>query len=200
MLTSISPLGERARGHRWQTTVAWFITGAVVGGLIQGFAAGAIGLGVGVRSLHPLTAAVVVGVVAAVGVSADLKLGGLILPSPHRQVNERWLDRYRPWLYASGFGLQLGLGAATQVYLAATYLVLVAALFSGSLAVGALIGGIFGLARGMSILVVAHVTSFEDLANVSRRLAARAVPARRLAVLSEGVLAMALVVLLAVTL
>ncbi|MYB02960.1 MAG: hypothetical protein F4Y13_01830, partial [Acidimicrobiaceae bacterium] len=43
MLTSISPLGERARGNRWWLTVGWLSLGAVVGGAVVGVALGAAG-------------------------------------------------------------------------------------------------------------------------------------------------------------
>ena len=39
-----------------------------------------------------------------------LHLGGFILPVHHRQVNERWLDQFRPWVYGAGFGWQIGDG------------------------------------------------------------------------------------------
>ena len=43
MLTSISPLGERARGNRWWQTVWWLVLGAVLGGAALGAALGALG-------------------------------------------------------------------------------------------------------------------------------------------------------------
>ena len=42
-------------------------------------------------------------------------------PGPRRQVNERWLDEYRGWVYGLGFGAQLGLGVTTVITSAATY-------------------------------------------------------------------------------
>ena len=35
MLTSINPLGERARNTRWGRTVSWYILGSTAGGLVQ---------------------------------------------------------------------------------------------------------------------------------------------------------------------
>jgi len=33
MLATITPLAERARGHRYGVTVTWFVLGSVLGGL-----------------------------------------------------------------------------------------------------------------------------------------------------------------------
>ena len=60
----------------------------------------------------------------------------LRVPGPRRQVNERWLDEYRGWVYGLGFGAQLGLGVTTIVTSAATYVALFAALLSGTPAAG----------------------------------------------------------------
>ena len=32
MLSTITPMGERGRGHRYRATAAWFVVGAVLGG------------------------------------------------------------------------------------------------------------------------------------------------------------------------
>ena len=48
------------------------------------------------------------------------------MPGPRRQVNERWLDEYRGWVYGLGFGAQLGLGVSTVVSSAATYVAIIA--------------------------------------------------------------------------
>ena len=56
MLTSISPLGERGRGHRWGVTVGWLAVGHAVGGAVLGglMAAGAAALDT--LSAHTLSA------------------------------------------------------------------------------------------------------------------------------------------------
>ena len=56
---------------------------------------------------------------------------GFHLPIHHRQVNERWLDQYRPWVYGAGFGWQIGTGLATYIKTAALYLLIVLATLSG---------------------------------------------------------------------
>ena len=53
------------------------------------------------------------------------------VPGPRRQVDERWLDEYRGWVYGAGYGAQLGLGVTTVVSSAATYVALLAAFLTG---------------------------------------------------------------------
>ena len=111
MLTSISPLGERARGNRWSVTVLWLGLGAVAGGAAVGAALGALGqISVG-------------GMWAAMSGSCcwpwpaparrpgTCRVGG----SPAvASVNEDWLVAYRSWVYGAGFGVQLGAGSGDR--------------------------------------------------------------------------------------
>ena len=73
MLTSISPLGERARGNRWSLTVTWLVAGTLVGGASLGAVLGAAGRAVPVTldESWRLSALALAGVVAAVW---DLKV------------------------------------------------------------------------------------------------------------------------------
>ena len=145
MLASITPLGERGRNNSYWFTAAWHIAGAVGGGAAIGTLAGAIG-----AVLQPSTVVANAGalVVALLALVFDLRVGGLRLPTVKRQVNERWLDEYRGWVYGVGFGVQLGAGVVTIVTTSATYAALVLATLTGSVAGGALIGLVFGLGRG----------------------------------------------------
>ena len=51
----------------------------------------------------------------AITVAAHARIGGFRLPVHYRQVNERWLDQFRPWVYGAGFGWQIGAGLATYI-------------------------------------------------------------------------------------
>src|SRR5437763_11647265 len=161
MLSSINPLGERARGNRWGVTAAAYLIGSVAGGLAIGAALGASGM-----LLGPLPSSARLGAaagVAIVGAGADLARSRLRLPTVHRQVDERWLGRYRGWVYGVGFGAQLGAGVTTIVTSSSVYAALAAAFVSGSLWAGLAVGAVFGGLRGMTALPAGRVHHVEQL-------------------------------------
>jgi hypothetical protein len=168
MLASITPLGERGRNNSYWFTAVWHIAGAVVGGAAIGTLAGAIGA---VRQPSTVVANAGALVVALLALVFDLRVGGLRLPTVRRQVNERWLDEYRGWVYGVGFGAQLGAGVVTIVTTAATYAALLLATLTGSVAGGALIGLVFGLVRGASVLITARTKDANDLRSLHRSMA-----------------------------
>jgi len=167
MLTSITPLGERGRGMRWGVTTGWFAAGATAGGAVIGVLFGALG-----ATLAPLHHAkwtlLATALAAALGWAFERSLFGLRLPSPKRQVDDQWLYRYRGWVYGGGFGFQLGLGFVTVVNTSLVYLTAILCFVTGSPALGACLGGIFGAARGIPLLLVRHVQSWEDLVRVDQ--------------------------------
>ncbi len=174
MLTSISPLGERARHNRWSVTAGAYAAGSVV-------AAGAVGgvLG-GAGSLLPLAGATRAAVVALVAIAALVVDGGLLpLPTVRRQVNEDWLNRYRGWVYGAGFGAQLGVGVATIVTSATVYVALAAEAMVGSAVAGAAVGATFGLVRAAPLLAVRRTASYSQLVDQHRHLVALAPAGRR---------------------
>lgn len=190
MLGSITPLGERGRGGRWGQTVAVFTVASTVGGAVLGGLLGAVGAGAAATVGGPGRGGLVVlGTLILVGLAFDLRMVGPALPSLRRQVNEDWLRRYRPWVYAAGFGLQLGLGVVTIVSISSVYLVFVAGLLSGSAATGSVIGGSFGLLRALPLLATARVRRPPQLAGVDGVLRRWDGPIRRIAVGTEAVLA-----------
>ena len=87
-----------------------------------------------------------------------------------------------------GFGFQLGLGLATIVTTASVYLVYVLAFVSGSAAAGALIGGVFGLARGVLLFGMAPVHGPDELRTAHRRLHAWNTASWRVTLAGEAVL------------
>jgi cytochrome c biogenesis protein CcdA len=161
MLASITPLGERGRRSRWGITVTAFLVGATIAGAAEGAVLGLIGsvvLGdsVGTQArLLVLTAGLVVAALLEVVLPA--------VPGPNRQVNERWLDEFRGWVYGLGFGAQLGLGVTTVVTSAATYVAMFIAFLSADPAWGALVLGVFGALRGVTPLLAARVRGPEQL-------------------------------------
>jgi hypothetical protein len=153
MLASITPLGERGRGRRWGITVSAYVAGSAAGGALVGALAGAIG-SVLLGSASPDARLAVVCASLAIGVAADL---AGVTPGPRRQVDERWLDRYRGWVYGAGFGFQIGTGVMTVVVTAAVYVALAAAVATASPLAGAALGLAGGLLRGSIVLATARV-------------------------------------------
>lgn len=158
MLSSIHPFGERARGQRYWLTVVSYILGAATGGVslgaIMGLFAWAISL-IGMGGVLPAA--------AALTVAALWDLSGVSVPTLRRQVDENWLPRYRGWVYGVGFGAQLGFGLITYVTTSLTYGFVAAAVLSGDPVVAVAAGAIFGVVRGLSVLVTATISTPERL-------------------------------------
>jgi hypothetical protein len=164
MLASITPLGERGRRSTWGVTVTAFALGATAAGAAAGALVGALGTSLTI-GVHARLAAVL----GALAVALALDVLAPAVPGPRRQVNERWLDEYRGWVYGLGYGAQLGLGLTTIVSSAATYAAFAAAFLAGP-AGGAAIVGCFGAIRGLTPVAAAHVRTPGQLMAVHRGL------------------------------
>lgn len=160
MLSTLIPLSERARGRRWGWTASWYVAGALVGGAALGAIGAAAAALVGVADLSPTAVWVIVSLAALAGVGLDL---GLVAPIPHhrRQVDERWLDQFRSWVYGFGFGAQIGAGLATYIMTTGVYLTILLAALTGRPAVAFGIGVLFGATRGAAVLLGARLTTPE---------------------------------------
>lgn len=190
MLTSITPLGERGRQTRWSVTVTAFIAGSTAAGAGLGAVAGGLGSLLPGRPSAAFGALLALSLAALAGAAADLGIAGLRLPSVARQVNEDWLHVYRGWVYGVGFGAQLGAGLLTVASASAVYLTFLAALLAASPALGALVGGLFGLARGASLLATARVDTSQRLLALARRLDGWRRPGVRAAAAAQAGLAL----------
>jgi MFS family permease len=171
MLSSITPVAEQGRGHRFGSTARWFVAGAVVGGAMLGGVMAA--LAEAVRWLA-LPGAAVVGValvVAAATALSDSGVAGRRLPFHRRQVNERWLDQYRSWVYGAGFGWQIGSGLATYIVTAGVYLMIVLGALSGDPWAALGLGTLFGLVRGLAVFASRNVHDPISLRSLHLRLA-----------------------------
>jgi len=166
MLASINPLGERARGNRWRSTVTAYTLAAMTAAAVVGGALGGVGRAAGVGGRWPLAA---LGAAAVIAGAADLRSPGSFLTTG-RQVDERWLVRYRGWVYGAGFGAQLGTGVATVITSATVYAWLAATALSGSARAGALVGASFGMGRSVPFVAVAGVRAAPELRVRLRRL------------------------------
>jgi MFS family permease len=175
MISAINPFTERARGHRYWLTAIWFIAGSVVGGALLGGLASAGTLLWSALSWSALGGSVIVaGGVAVfcclVALASDAPALAFRLPNHPRQVNEHWLGRYRRWVYAAGFGAQIGVGFATYIMTAATYLMVALAALSGSPAFALVVGLVFGLVRGSAVLLSLGATHPAALRALHARL------------------------------
>ncbi|HMC38044.1 MAG TPA: hypothetical protein VKI19_00180 [Acidimicrobiales bacterium] len=175
MLSSITPFAERARGHRYTATAAWFVLGATAGGAVLGAAAAGPAAALGHWDRSHQTVAAAMAVTAAL---IDAGWFGPVLPLVRRQVDPRWLDRYRPWVYASGFGWQIGLGVATYLMTAGVLLVVGLAVLSGSPVTAVGIGAVFGLARGSTVFLTAGSSAPAALRRLHGRLDRLELPVR----------------------
>ena len=108
---------------------------------------------------------------ALVAAASDTGVGGRRLPIHRRQVNERWLDHYRSWVYGAGFGWQIGTGLATYITTAAVYLMVVLGALTADPLAALAIGTGFGTVRGLAVLMTRHLTSPSALRAFHRRFA-----------------------------
>lgn len=125
MLSTITPIGELAKGNSYRSTAAWFVLGAAAGGATLGAAMAALAGATRLLGLSTTTLGLLALGATLIAAGSDAGIGGFRLPIHRRQVNERWLDQYRPWVYGGGFGWQIGTGLTTYITTAAVYLVVV---------------------------------------------------------------------------
>ena len=176
MLSTVTPMAESGRGRRWSVTAAWFVAGAVLGGLTLGALMAGLAALVGAFGLSSSAALTVAAVAALLCAASDLDPFGIHIPFHGRQVNERWLDQYRAWVYGGGFGWQIGVGLATYITTAGIYLTIVLAALTGNPVVAVALGTAFGLARGLAIFAGRNITSTDRLLAVHRRFDALRAP------------------------
>jgi MFS family permease len=192
MLTSITPLGERGRGFRWGVTLGFLLLGSILGGAAVGVV---LGLG-GDATIDGASAEWRLYVLAALLAAAfviELGVGGLAMPTIRRQVDERWLNAYRGWVYGFAFGAQLGAGVVTIVSTASVYVTFAACWLAGGALPGLAIGAVFGAARAATLFGARSVRDPRALQELGRRLRRWAPPARRATLAGELALALAAV-------
>jgi hypothetical protein len=185
MLSTITPMGEAARGNRFRTTATWFILGATLGGAVLGLGAALLAVVIGALDVSATAALALAVVLAGTAAAADANLLGFRVPYHRRQVNELWLDDYRPWVYGAGFGFQIGLGVATYIMTSGVLLLGALGGLTGNPVTALLVGTLFGLVRGLGVLPGARLTSPAKLAAVHVRCEARGVQSLHLVILVE---------------
>jgi hypothetical protein len=154
------------------------VAGAVLGGLTLGALMAGLAALVAALGMSTSTALGVATVAALVCAASDLDPFGIHIPFHGRQVNERWLDQYRAWVYGGGFGWQIGCGLATYITTAGMYLTILLASLTGSPLIALAIGAGFGLVRGLAIYTGRSITTTDRLLAVHRRFGALRRPVR----------------------
>jgi len=179
MLSTVTPLAEAGRGHRYRWTASWFFVGALLGGATTGAFAAVLAAGVRAVELSSTATYAIAAGAAVLAAAVDHGGVGPAIPHHRRQVNEDWLGRYRAWVYGAGFGWQIGTGLATYIMTAGVYLVIVLAALTGEplTALGLCVA--FGGFRGSMVLLGAFLTSADRLAAFHQRFEAWREPVRR---------------------
>lgn len=150
MIFVIMPLGKAAR-HIWLWTlqVAVYIVASTIGGALAGLLFAGIGQLLGLSGALPLV------VLAVLAFAYGLReLGVLSLPMPNHswQVPNTWLLRNRLG-GTFAFGLVLGSGLFTFIEYGSFYVLLGWETALANVALGLLLGGLYGLARGLPVLI-----------------------------------------------
>jgi len=162
----LHPLGERSRGNNWAITITSF---TVVSAIAGGSSTGLLGL---LGSISPVESELALLITGLLGLTAGaLDLSPLRPWTPNRQVNENWIERYRGWVYGAAFGAQLGVGFAVFVMSWGYYAMLGAAFLTGSFSTGAMLGAVFGVGRGLLLILSFQVRSPQGLASFHTRMA-----------------------------
>ena len=172
MLSTMTPMAERLRGHRFGVTASWFSIGAMLGGATLGLLSGLGAALIHLAHLSSSVSATLAICVAMVCLLSDCEVGAVQLPPIRRQVNERWVERYRSSVYAGGFGWQLGAGLTTYVMTASNYLLVALGALCGSPRSAVVLCLVFGTTRGLVIFVNVKVTTTELLFAMHRFLEA----------------------------
>ncbi|HJQ95832.1 MAG TPA: hypothetical protein VJ935_09030 [Acidimicrobiia bacterium] len=182
MLSVITPLQEQGRGNRFRATAIWFLLGATAGGAVLGGSMAILAEGWQRLGAGEEAALVITSLGAMLAVVSDGRLFGVQLPGHDRQVNERWLDQYRSWVYGAGFGWQIGVGLATYIMTAGLYLLIVVAAVGASPSGALIIGAVFGIVRGLAVFAAGDVTTLESLNDLHRRFERWRQPVRKLTI------------------
>ena len=173
VLSSITPFGERSRGHNYRVTAGWFVAGAIIGGVTLGAITAGLTSVVSSAHLdrHPAWLAGAVAVVAGGAAAVDAGVFGAVIPVWRRQLNDAWMSRYRGWVYGAGYGWQLGVGFATYIMTAAVFALPLLGILTGDAVTALAICTLFGLVRGLVVVLTARASGPAQLRVLHRRFA-----------------------------
>lgn len=171
MLSSIHPLGERSRHNRYWLTAGAHVAGGALGGAVLGALVGVLGwLSLLVLDQQHVSRVVAFGVMALLVALVEALSLERRLPSRAHQVDENWMQKFRGWVYGSGYGFELGFAVSTIITTALVHLMLFAMVVSGSWVGAVMIGVVFGAARTGLVFTTSRITTGQQLRTLLRRV------------------------------
>ena len=195
MVETITPVVHGGRA-RWARAVSLHVLGATLTAALFGAVLGAVGSLLGAP--WGRAGAIALAIVALVYAIGELPRASVAVPQLRRQVPDWWRTYFGPSAAAFLYGAGLGVGFLTFLAHGTLVVVAAAALAIGDPLAGALVVGVFGLARGAAVVVSRSIATEEDGATLLDRLVARSDDRRRLAN-GAALVAVALVAIAGVT-
>jgi cytochrome c biogenesis protein CcdA len=171
MVGTILPVvyGQRASGRR--PTSHWLhLASSVAGAALLGLAVGAVG---GLFRLDPAIA--ITGTLAIAAAYLATALGLVSVPAPQRrqQVPKAWVTKYSPHAMSAGFGMALGAGVFTHIWVYTFYPILAWIALAGGPWTGLLVWAAFGFGRAWPVVMLgARTHDVREAFEASRRLEA----------------------------
>lgn len=165
MIETISPVVHGGRNRTYLAALGVHILGTTLSAAALGTILGGLGGALGAPWARGMWA---VAAVAGLYAVRELALVPIPLPDLDKQVPDWWRTFFSRKVAAFLYGLGLGVGFFTYLSFGTLAAVGVAAFVSGDMAVGALVMGLFGLARGLSVSV-ATVSSPERTLDLLER-------------------------------
>lgn len=171
MLSSIHPFGERSRNNIFSRTASAHVVGSALGGTMLGLVFGLIGwLVLRLVDLSVQTRTILVLLTCLIALVIEATSQERWLPSRSRQVNENWIQNYRGWVYGGGFGAELGFGISTIIATPLVHLLVISMVLVGSPGAAVLLGTVFGVVRGATVLLARGVDSPDALRHFHQHL------------------------------
>lgn len=177
MVETITPVVHGGRA-KWMVAVALHVAGAGSTGALFGATLAALGAALGAPFGEAGSA--VVATIAAFYLVGELTPDRLPVPQLRQQVPDWWRTFFPAPVAAFLYGAGLGVGFLTYVRHGTMVAVSALAFSSGRPALGASILGVFGVARGVSVVMAAGVRTAEDGRRLVDRLSGSPDTLRRL--------------------
>jgi hypothetical protein len=163
MVETIAPVVHGGRNKSYWLTVAAHTFGATLSGALFGALLGGAGRLLGAP--WGTAGTVALALVAGVYLLREAFRLPVPLPDLDKQVPDWWRTFYSPPVAGLLYGLGLGIGFLTFLTFGTYVAVAVGAVVSGDALFGALLLGLFGCSRGLSVLIAAGTTDADGPAS-----------------------------------